>query len=175
LPTAFSGGRYQVKRLLGEGGSKIVYLARDTRLERDVAFALIKTDGLDDDGKTRVRREARAISQLGEHPNVVNIYDIGEDAGRLFIVKKAEGHRLPLKDSLRIADQICQALVHAHGRGIIHRDLKPGNLFIAEDGSVKLGDFGLALSIERTRLTGAGMMVGSSAQLEDHQRWQSRF
>jgi class 3 adenylate cyclase len=181
-PTAFSGGRYQVKRLLGEGSSKLVYLARDARLERDVAFALIKTDGLDDDGKTRVRREARAMGQLGEHPNVVNIYDIGEDAGRLFIVsqyvaggsledllKKAEGHRLPLKDSIRIADQICQALAHAHSRGIIHRDLKPGNLFIAEDGSVKLGDFGLALSIERTRLTGAGMMVGTAAYMAPEQ------
>jgi len=63
LPTAFSGGRYQVKRLLREGGSKVVYLARDTRLEREVAFALIKTDGLDDDGSTRVRREARAMGQ----------------------------------------------------------------------------------------------------------------
>ena len=82
LPSEFAGGRYQVKRLLGEGASKIVYLARDTRLEREVAFALIKTDGLDDDGRTRVRREARAMGQLGEHPNVVNIYDIGEDAGR---------------------------------------------------------------------------------------------
>jgi class 3 adenylate cyclase len=182
LPSEFSGGRYQVKRLLGAGGSKIVYLARDTRLEREVAFALIKTDGLDDDGKTRVRREARAMGQLGEHPNVVNIYDIGEDAGRLYIVsqyvaggsledllKKAEGHRLPLKDSLRIADQICQALVHAHSHGIVHRDLKPGNLFIAGDGSLKLGDFGLALSVERTRLTGAGMMVGTAAYMAPEQ------
>ena len=182
MPSEFSGGRYQVKRLLGEGGSKIVYLARDTRLEREVAFALIKTDGLDDDGRTRVRREARAMGQLGEHPNVVNIYDIGEDAGRLFIVsqyvaggsledllKKAAGHRQPLKDSLRIADQICQALVHAHSRGIIHRDLKPGNLFITEDGSLKLGDFGLALSVERTRLTGAGMMVGTAAYMAPEQ------
>ena len=182
MPSEFSGGRYQVKRLLGEGGSKIVYLARDTRLEREVAFALIKTDGLDDDGRTRVRREARAMGQLGEHPNVVNIYDIGEDAGRLFIVsqyvaggsledllKRAEGHRLPLKDSLRIGDQICQALAHAHSRGIIHRDLKPGNLFITEDGSMKLGDFGLALSVERTRLTGAGMMVGTAAYMAPEQ------
>jgi class 3 adenylate cyclase len=182
LPSEFSGGRYQVERLLGAGGSKIVYLARDTRLEREVAFALIKTDGLDDDGRIRVQREARAMGGLGEHPNVVNIYDIGEDAGRLFIVsqyvaggsledllKKAEDHRLPLKDSLRIADQICQALVHAHSHGIVHRDLKPGNLFITGDGSVKLGDFGLALSIERTRLTAAGMMVGTAAYMAPEQ------
>jgi class 3 adenylate cyclase len=168
--------------VLGEGASKLVYLVRDTRLEREVAFALIKTDGLDDDGKTRVQREARAMGQLGEHPNVVNIYDIGEDAGRIFIVsqyvaggsledllKKAENHRLPLRDALRIADQICQALAHVHSRGIIHRDLKPGNLFLTEDGSVKLGDFGLALSTERTRLTSAGMMVGTAAYMAPEQ------
>ena len=182
LPSEFSGGRYQVKRLLGEGRSKLVYLARDTRLEREVAFALIKRDGLDDEGRTRVQREARAMGQLGEHPNVVNIYDVGEDAGRIFIVsqyvaggsledliKKSEGHRLPLKDVLRIGDQICQALVHSHSHGIIHRDLKPGNLFITEDTSVKLGDFGLALSMERTRLTGAGMMVGTAAYMAPEQ------
>jgi serine/threonine protein kinase len=84
-----------------------VYLARDTRLERDISFALIKTDGLDDETTTRVQREARAMGQLGEHANVVNIYDIDDDGGRLFIVsqylaggslddllKKADGHRL---------------------------------------------------------------------------------
>jgi hypothetical protein len=182
VPARFAGGRYQLKRLLGEGGSKRVYLAHDSRLERDVAFALIKTEGLDADGQTRVRREARAMGQLGEHPNIVNIYDIGEDAGRLFIVsqylaggsledliKRAPGHRLQPKEAIRIADQICQALAHAHGRDIIHRDLKPGNVFISDDGTAKLGDFGLALSKERTRLTAQGTMVGTAAYMAPEQ------
>src|SRR5205085_3489807 len=114
-PTAFCSGRYQVKRFLGEGGKKRVYLATDTLLDRDVAFALIKTDGLDDVGRERVRREAQSMGRLGSHPHVVSVFDLGEEEGQPFIVTELMGggdvegliegapdHRVPLADAIRI-------------------------------------------------------------------------
>lgn len=187
LPTSFVAGRYQVQRLLGEGGKKRVFLAHDGQLDRDVAFALIKTEGLDDAGRARTQREAQAIGRLGDHPHIATVYDIGDDNGQPYIVgqylpggsveellkgsrvQESGGPRvedgdpraLPLPHTLRIADQLCQALECAHSRGIVHRDLKPSNVWLASDGSVKLGDFGLAVSLDRTRLTQEGMMVGT--------------
>src|SRR5437867_13146185 len=77
-PTSFAGGRYQVKRFLGEGGKKRVYLAHDSLLDRDVAFAPIKTEGLDEVGRQRIRREAQAMGRLGAHPHIVSVFDLGE-------------------------------------------------------------------------------------------------
>ena len=88
LPASFAAGRYQVQGFLGEGGKKRVYLAHDTRLDRDVAFALIKTEGLDEAGLARVRREAQAIGRPGDHPNVVTVYDIGEETGQPYIASQ---------------------------------------------------------------------------------------
>src|SRR3990170_3724085 len=79
LPSTFAGGRYQVQRFLGEGGRKRVYLAHDTRLDRDVAIAVIKTAGLDEDGLERVRREAQAMGRLGDPPHIVTVHDIGDE------------------------------------------------------------------------------------------------
>src|SRR5207244_4725394 len=78
LPASFGKGRYEVLSLIGEGGRKVVYRARDSVLKREVAFALIKTDGLDEAGRTRVQREAELLAQLGTHPNVVTIFELGE-------------------------------------------------------------------------------------------------
>ena len=141
LPSSFAAGRYEVKSFLGEGGRKKVYLARDTSLERDVALAVIKTEGLDGDGLTRVRREAQSMAQLGDHPNIVTVHDIGEENGQPYIVSqymaggelgdlldKAEDRRLGLAEAMRISTEVRLALEHAHGRGIIHRDLKPANI-----------------------------------------------
>ena len=75
-PTSFANGRYQVKRFLGEGGKKKVYLAQDTLLDREVAFALIKTEGLDDTSRTRIQREAQAMGRLGSHPHIVTVFDL---------------------------------------------------------------------------------------------------
>src|SRR3972149_3305391 len=182
LPAAFVGGRYQVQRFLGEGGRKRVYLAHDDRLDRDVAIAVIKTDGLDAEGLTRVRHEAQAMGRLGDHPHIVTVHDIGEDDGQPYIVsqymaggdlegllREAEGHRLPIDHAVRIANQVRQALEYAHGRGIIHRDLKPGNIWLAEDGTAKLGDFGLAMTLDRSRVTMAGMMLGTVAYMPPEQ------
>src|SRR5262249_51320626 len=87
-PSPLGGGRDPVRRLGGEGGKKRVYVAHDTRLERDVAIALIKTDGLDEAGLARVRREARAMGRLGDHPNIVTILDVGEEGTQPFIVSQ---------------------------------------------------------------------------------------
>ena len=182
LPSSFASGRYTVKGFLGEGGRKRVYLAHDTKLDRDVAFALIKTEGLDSDGLARVRREAQAMGRLGDHPQIVTVFDIGEEASQPYIVSqymaggdlagvldKAEGRRLPLSEALRVATQVCQGLEHAHANGIIHRDLKPGNIWLTEDGTVKIGDFGLAVALDRSRLTMAGMMVGTASYMPPEQ------
>ncbi len=77
-PTSFANGRYEVKRFLGEGGKKKVYLAHDKLLDRDVAFALIKTEGLDEVSRTRITREAQAMGRLGSHPHIVTVFDLGE-------------------------------------------------------------------------------------------------
>ena len=90
-PTSFVGGRYAVKRFLGEGGKKKVYLAHDTVLARDVAFALIKTQGLDAEGLARITREAQAMAKLGDHPNIVTLFDIGEEEGQPYLVTELMG------------------------------------------------------------------------------------
>ncbi len=86
VPTSFAAGRYQVKRFLGEGGRKRVYLTHDTRLDRDVAFSLIKTEGLDASGLARVRREAQAMGRLGSHPHIVTVHDIGDENRQPYII-----------------------------------------------------------------------------------------
>ena len=182
VPTSFAADRYQIKRFLGEGGRKRVYLAHDTRLDRDVAFSIVKTEGLDASGLARVLREAQAMGRLGDHPNVVTVHDIGEEAGQpcivcqfmeggsvLDIVEQAPDHRLPIDRCLQIASEVCQALQHAHDRGIIHRDVKPGNIWLTADGHARLGDFGLAVAIDLSRLTQAGMMVGTVAYMPPEQ------
>src|SRR5712692_6185143 len=174
LPASFGSGRYLVRRSLGHGGQKQVYLAKDNRLDRDVVIALLKTDQLAADSVPRLTREAQAMARLGSHPNIVTVYDIGDEEGRPFIVsqyveggsvadllKSADKHRLPLEQVIRIASQICQALVHCHSQGIIHRDLKPGNVWLTQDGTAKLGDFGLAVSADFSRITLEGALVGT--------------
>ncbi len=171
-----------MQRFLGEGGRKRVYLAHDSKLDRDVAVAVIKTEGLDAEGLTRVRREAQAMGRLGDHPYIVTVFDIGEEDGQPYVVsqymaggdvdgllRQGENHRLPLERVLRIAGQVCQALEHAHSRGIVHRDLKPGNIWLTQDGTAKLGDFGLAMAVDRSRLTVAGMMMGTVAYMPPEQ------
>ncbi|MEW6186347.1 MAG: protein kinase, partial [Thermodesulfobacteriota bacterium] len=174
LPSSFSNGRYQVKKFLGEGGKKKVFLAHDTVLDRDVAFALIKTEKLDQASRQRIRREAQAMGRLGDHPNIVGIFDMGEEQGQPYVVlplmpggdvegliEKAPERRLPIEKAISISKSICRGLEYAHGKGIIHRDLKPGNVWLSADGTARIGDFGLALAVELSRLTQEGMMVGT--------------
>jgi tetratricopeptide (TPR) repeat protein len=181
-PTSFANGRYQVKKFLGEGGKKKVYLTCDTLLDRDVAFALIKTEKLDEASRARVSREARAMGRLGDHPNIVAIYDMGEHERQPYIVipvmlggdvgsliEKAPEHRLPLDKTIDIAEAVCRGLEFAHSKGIIHRDIKPGNIWLGADGTAKIGDFGLALAVDLSRLTQPGMMVGTVTYMPPEQ------
>jgi serine/threonine protein kinase len=153
-PATLAGGRYRLQRFLGEGAKKRVHLARDTRLGREVAIAFVKGAGLD---LVRVRREAEAMGRLGDHANVVTVYDVVEESGRVYLVSqymaggdleqrlaRADGHRLPVDEALTIGAQLCAALAHAHAHGIVHRDVKPGNVWLSAEGTVQLGDFGLA-------------------------------
>jgi serine/threonine protein kinase/tetratricopeptide (TPR) repeat protein len=181
-PTSFANGRYQVRRFLGEGGKKKVYLVHDTSLDRDVAFALIKTEKLDDATRARVNREARAMGRLGDHPNIVTIHDIGEHEGQPYIVipvmpggdvesliEQAPEHRLPIDKAIDIAKAVCRGLEFAHSKGVIHRDIKPGNIWLGADATAKIGDFGLALAVDLSRLTQAGMMVGTVSYMPPEQ------
>ena len=174
LPTSFANGRYQVNGFLGEGGKKRVYRAQDTVLDREVAFALVKTEGLDDTARIRITREAQAMGRLGSHPHIVTVFDLGEHEGQPYmvtelmsggdvegVIEQASDHRLPLEQALKIAQETCRGLDFAHGRGIVHRDLKPGNVWLTEEGIAKIGDFGLAVALDRSRITSEGMMVGT--------------
>src|SRR5437660_5158281 len=182
LPASFADGRYESKACLGEGARKRVYLAHDQKLARDVAFALIKTEGLDAGAMARVRREAQSTAKLGDHPNVVTVYDIGEENGRQYIVSqhmnggslsdlldRSDKNRLSVERSVELAGQIAAALAHAHSHGVIHRDVKPGNIWLGDDGSTKLGDFGLAIALDRSRLTTEGTMIGTVAYMPPEQ------
>jgi predicted ATPase len=181
-PTSFAAGRYTVKKFLGEGGKKKVYLAHDTTLDRDVAFALIKTESLDEAARRRILREAQAMGRLGDHPNIVPIHDLGTESGQPYLVipfmqggdaaeliEKAKDHRPPLDQVLRVAKDVCEGLEFAHSKGIVHRDLKPGNVWLTERGQAKIGDFGLALPLDQSRLTREGFMVGTVAYMPPEQ------
>jgi len=173
-PISFANGRYEVRRFLGEGGKKKVYLAQDTLLDREVAFALIKTEGLDEVSRTRITREAQAMGRLGSHPHIVTVFDLGQEADQPYMVTElmsggdvegliqdATDHRISLEQAIGIARETCRGLEFAHSRGIVHRDLKPGNIWLTGEGVAKIGDFGLAVAIDRSRLTTEGMMVGT--------------
>jgi tetratricopeptide (TPR) repeat protein len=171
---ALAGGRYQVERLLGEGGQKQVYLAQDTQLDRRVVIAFLKTSQIDPDGVARIRQEGRALARLGDHPHIVTVYDIGEERSRHYIVMQfleggsldtlrlgMENRRLPIGRALRIGAEISQALRHAHQHGILHRDLKPGNVWLTHEGVTKLGDFGLASRLQLSEITADNVLVGT--------------
>src|SRR3954453_7187674 len=182
VPPPLGEGRYVLESFLGEGGRKLVYLGHDTTLDRDVAVALVKTAGLDVTGRTRVQREAQAMARLGDHPHVVTVYDIGEERGEPYIVsqymeggavedllQQAPERRLDLDTILHVAEGICSALEHAHRQGIVHRDLKPANVWLTADGTAKLGDFGLAFSLDKSRVTRTGAIVGTAAYMAPEQ------
>jgi tetratricopeptide (TPR) repeat protein len=179
---SFVGGRYVVERLLGEGAMKRVYRAHDTRLDRDVAFAQLKADDLTAESRIRLRHEAQAMGRLGDHPNVVTIFDVGDEDRRPYLVSEymaggdvvallseADGNRLAIERAVSIAVDVCRALEHVHARGIIHRDLKPSNVWLAQDGTAKLGDFGLVLMHDRPRLSEAGLLYGTPGYMSPEQ------
>jgi tetratricopeptide (TPR) repeat protein len=171
-----------VKRFLGEGGKKRVYLAHDELLDRDVAFALIKVEGLDEVGRRRILRQAQTMGRLGEHPNIVPLHDLGNQDSQPFLVmpvmaggdvntllRQGDQRQLSLEQAVAIAKDVSRGLDFAHGSGVVHRDLKPGNVWIASDGAARIGDFGLAVTIDRSQLTSEGMMLGTAAYIPPEQ------
>src|SRR5215510_8169696 len=152
-------GRYEIRSKIGEGGMGEVYLARDTQLGRDVAVKVLPSSYSDDAERLhRFEQEASAASALN-HPNILSIYDVGTHDASPYVVsellegqtlrQRASGTTLPQRKAIDYALQIAHGLAAAHEKGIIHRDLKPDNLFITNDGRLKILDFGLA------KLTGA--------------------
>jgi non-specific serine/threonine protein kinase len=177
-------GHYVVDRKIGEGGMGVVYAARDERLERPVALKLMsEMVGGDDTARKRFWREARAAASVN-HPNICQIYEIGDEAGTLFIAMELlEGESLAdrlergpllLSEAMPIAVGMLAALSALHGQGLVHRDLKPSNVFLTRHG-VKLLDFGLARhefagpTITRVALTGTGMLVGTPRYMAPEQ------
>lgn len=164
--------RYEILKTIGEGGMANVYLARDIILDRQVAVKVLRGD-LSNDEKfvRRFQREALSASSLS-HPNIVEIYDVGEDDGDYYIVmeyvdgkdlkqllKKRE--RLTSAEVVDIMLQITSAMKEAHESLIIHRDLKPQNILIKDDGMVKITDFGIAMALNATQLTQTNSAMGS--------------
>jgi serine/threonine protein kinase len=175
-----AGGRYRVERMLGQGGMAAVFLAHDAELERPVAIKVLAEHLADDEAfRRRFVREARMAAKLS-HPNVVHVYDQGDEDGRPFIVMEyVEGVTLgdelkrngPLTPA-RVVDlglQICGGLEHAHASGLVHRDVKPGNLLLRADGTVKIADFGIARAAQATKLTQIGSVLGTAAYLAPEQ------
>jgi len=174
------GGRYKILEKVGEGGMAIVYKAQCTLLNRIVAVKVLKAQyGDDSDFVERFRREAQAAASLS-HPNIVNIYDVGNEDGNYYIVMefvRGETLRdvikrrapLPIRDVLAYTSQILLALDHAHSNSIVHRDIKPHNIIITEDGDVKVTDFGIARATNATGLTEAGVVMGTVAYFSPEQ------
>jgi serine/threonine-protein kinase len=176
-------GRYRIEGRLGAGGMSTVFRAQDQVLERPVAVKLLAEHLAEDDAfVARFRREALAAARL-QHPNIVQVFDSGQDAssGRHYIVMEfVEGpscadllreHRMfDADDTVRIVRDACHGLDYAHRAGVIHRDVKPGNLLVANDtGTTKLADFGIAKAAEQTRITQVGSVLGTAAYLSPEQ------
>ncbi len=172
--------RYQIIKTIGEGGMANVYLAYDTILDRDVAVKVLRGDLANDEKFVRrFQREALNASSLS-HPNIVEVYDVGDDNGQYFIVMEyIEGKNL--KDLLKkrgkltvpevvdIMSQIADGLSVAHDSYIIHRDIKPQNIMILENGLVKITDFGIAMAMNATQLTQTNSVMGSVHYLPPEQ------
>ncbi|MGA2327216.1 MAG: protein kinase [Bryobacteraceae bacterium] len=176
---------YRILEKLGAGGMGEVYLAEDTRLGRRVALKVLPRELAGDPArKARLIHEARAASALN-HPNIVTLYDVGSEGGIDFLVMEYVAGKplaeliprqgMPVKEALRCAVQIADALAGAHAAGIVHRDLKPGNVMVAAEGLVKVLDFGLAKFAEvpaaetPTRLTTEGAVLGTVGYMSPEQ------
>ncbi|MBV9131954.1 MAG: serine/threonine protein kinase, partial [Chloroflexi bacterium] len=166
------GGRYRLISEIARGGMAVVWRAEDTLLDRQVAVKVLHPQFAGDpEFLERFRREARAAARLS-HPNIVPIYDVGEDGGIPYIVMElVEGGNL--KDRIRAAAPLPDAeirsigatlaatLDYAHHKGIIHRDVKPQNVLLGEDGRARLTDFGIAQAMASSGLTRTGAVMGS--------------
>ncbi|OYD07565.1 protein kinase domain-containing protein [Paludifilum halophilum] len=166
------GGRYQIIERVGGGGMAVVYKAKDLILERYVAVKVMNQSLSHDEGFIRrFNREAKAAGSLS-HPNVVNVYDVGcEQSTHYMVMEYIEGEslmerildrgRIPAEEAVKIAEQVCEGLAHAHENGIVHRDIKPHNIMATRDGRYKLTDFGISRLSNSSTITQTGSVMGS--------------
>ena len=174
------GERYEIIGNIGSGGMANVYLARDLILNREVAIKVLRFDFQDDQNAIRrFQREALAATEM-VHPNIVSVYDVGEENGMQYIVMEyVRGTDLkhyirnyspiPLDTTVYMMEQILSAVSLAHEHGIIHRDLKPQNILVDEQGNVKITDFGIAIALSETSLTQTNTLLGSVHYLSPEQ------
>ena len=172
-------GRYELRRVIGRGGMAEVHAAYDHTLGREVAIKLLLERFREDETFTRrFQDEARHVARLN-HPNLVAVYDTGADQGQPYIVMElVEGRSLQqaiaagglTEDrALEVVADVCSALSYAHERGLIHRDIKPGNILLADDGSVKVTDFGIARAVDNETVTRTAAVLGTAAYLSPEQ------
>ncbi len=173
-------GEFRLVRLIGRGGMGSVYLGEQLSLGRKVAVKLLPMVAMSTpDLRARFDREARAAARL-QHPNIVQVHFCGEDAGQPFIVMElvegrslgerlAQEGRLSPKEALAVSLQVARALSAAHQQGIVHRDLKPDNVFVGQNGSVKLGDFGLARDLTGLPVSLSGEVMGTPRYMSPEQ------
>ncbi|HET8977129.1 MAG TPA: protein kinase [Solirubrobacteraceae bacterium] len=180
--TTTIAGRYRIEGRLGVGGMSTVHLAFDNRLERYVALKLLAEHLADDPTfVSRFRREALAAARL-VHPNIVQVFDFGFDAGHhqhFIVMEHVSGNscaellrdrgRLPVSQAIDIVAQACRGLDYAHRNGVVHRDVKPGNLLVSDSDVVKLADFGIARATDQSSITQAGSVLGTAAYLSPEQ------
>lgn len=170
---------YTIERKIAQGGMGEVYLAKDNRLERNVAIKILKVSNAENvsdfsEFVQRFQHEARAIAKLS-HPNIVTIHDFGDENSRYYMVMeylsgknlldilKEYNYSLPMSFVINVGIQICRALGYAHENGVVHRDIKPDNMMFSQTGIIKLTDFGIAKHNEKenSNLTKAGQLLGS--------------
>ncbi|WP_339198080.1 Stk1 family PASTA domain-containing Ser/Thr kinase [Solibacillus sp. FSL R5-0449] len=174
------GGRYKILKLIGGGGMSNVYLAHDIILSRDVAIKILRYDlSNEEELHRRFQREALSATSL-TNPNIVSIYDVGEDEDMHYIVMEyikgktlkqyiQEFSPLSAARSVHIMKQLTSAIAHAHENGIIHRDIKPQNILMDEEGNVKITDFGIATSLGATSFTQTNSVIGTVHYLSPEQ------
>ena len=172
--------RYKILRMIGGGGMANVYLARDMILDRDVALKILRMDfSNDEEFIRRFHREAQSATSLA-HPNIVSIYDVGEEGDIYYIVMEyVDGMTLkqyiqayspiPVEKALDIMKQVTSAVSHAHQNHIVHRDIKPHNILIDHNGKVKITDFGIAMALSATSITQTNSVLGSVHYLSPEQ------
>ncbi|WP_027107551.1 Stk1 family PASTA domain-containing Ser/Thr kinase [Lacticigenium naphthae] len=163
--------RYKIIKNIGSGGMANVFLAKDLILERDVAVKVMRYDFRNDETSIRrFKREALSTTEL-YHPNIVSIYDVGEEENPYIVMEYVEGmdlkkyihenHPISYKNVLAIMDQVLSAVNYAHEQGIIHRDLKPQNILMDHEGNVKITDFGIAIALSQNSITQTNSLLGS--------------